>query len=293
MAPDTHSPLSLPAVIPESSIIAVCPHFDDFLFTLGSWVTGMGRERLLGTRHFHVVIIFSRSNYLARTGAANHDPGLDRLKLATGKRLLEDMDCIDELLGPFTHTYQLAGERECFVRGKSPAVSEMEFPHGMFDDFNEDDRAIFERMKSRIMQWATKEDSAIVMPIAFKEHIDHFIVREAGIAAARELGAKARAAFYFQEDKPYAGIADAAETGRIEQFIQANRLSPRPYPAHPERVIELAFRHYVSQVEPIYETGVRERARTLQAFYGTAGPCDCIYRLPSAGDSRALEPSSP
>lgn len=283
MAGESLRLLPFAEVIPETTIIAVCPHFDDFLFTLGNWVIGMGREGLLSRRRFHIVIVFSRSNYLARSGDANHDRSLERQKLATGMRLLEDMGCIDEMLGPFTYTYQLVGELECMVREKTFAQSDMEFPHGMFEDFDVNDRAIFLRMKARIAAWALAEDTAIVMPLAFKEHIDHFIVREAGLAAARELGGLAKAALYFQEDKPYAGIADAAERGRIEKWVGEARLDPRLYAADPEKMIELAFRHYVSQVEPIYREGIRDRARRLMERHGSSSPCDCIYRLPRQG----------
>ena len=156
----------------------------------------------------------------------------------------------------------------------------MEFPQGMFDDFDEQDEEIFERMQNRIAQWSVMEDVAMIFPIAFKEHIDHFIVREAAMAVANELGANRKAAFYFQEDKPYGGISDEAELARIDEFIKENTLEARTYTCDPQKVIDLAFKHYVSQVEEVYKTGIRERSRVLKQQMKSEKPCDRIYMLP-------------
>ncbi len=63
--------------------------------------------------------------------------------------------------------------------------------------------------------------------MAFKEHIDHFIVREAAIEVAKESSRQANASFYFQEDKPYGGLATAVEHERITAFINKNKLQPK------------------------------------------------------------------
>ena len=262
-------------LIPESHIVVFSPHYDDFLFMLGGYVTELQKQSLLESKTFHVLLIFSRSNYLAGTGNNNFDTTLDRLKLATGKRVLEDMGCIDALLGPFNYRYELLGERECFLRGKSYADSEMEFPHGMYEDFNEQDCQIFERMKERIRQWAQQKDTALIFPTAYKEHIDHFIVREAAIEVAKEGGHNA--AFYFQEDKPYGGIATVAEKERIASFVATNNLQAKTYKYDPEAMIEKAFAYYISQVEEVYKTGIRNRATFLQQEMKSTTACDRIY----------------
>ena len=115
--------------------------------------------------------------------------------------------------------------------------------------------------------------------MAIKEHIDHFIAREAGIVVAKELGEKAKANFYFQEDKPYGGIATDEELQRMEDFISENKLENRLYAYDPERVLELAFKHYISQVEPVYKTGVRVRANYWAKQTATNTPHDRISVL--------------
>lgn len=263
-------------VIPQSNIVVFSPHFDDFLFMLGGYVSELKKSGLLRTKKFHIHLVFSRSNYLQGTGNANFDDSLDRIKFATGKRLLEDQECINELLGKFNYVYELAGEGECFTRGKTLADSEMEFPHGMYEDFNEMDWQIFERMKERISLWSGFKDTALIFPLAFKEHVDHFIVREAAKEVAKEKSTDANAAFYFQEDKPYGGIATMTELERTENFINEHKLESRIYKYDPESMIDLAFKHYISQVDEVYKTGIRKRGQFLKELLHADGPCDRI-----------------
>lgn len=267
-------------VIREDNIIVFCPHFDDFLFTVGGWALLLKERGLLGKRQFRIVVLFSRSNYTAHAGDAIYDTGLGRIKYATGQRVIEDMECLDELLGPQGYEYSLAGFRECFARGKViRADSEMEYPYGVFGTFDEGDWAIFHQVESIIAAYATATDTALVFPLAIREHVDHFIVREAGLAAAKNIGSAAKASFYFHEDKPYSGHADAAEWARTEKFIQDNRLQENVYETKPEAVVELAFRHYLSQVDETYREGVLGRAYGLMAQLGANAPLDRVFKL--------------
>lgn len=266
-------------VIPESNIIVFSPHYDDFLLMLGGYVSELRREGLLGSKKFHINLLFSYSNYQAGSGTANFDTSLDRIKVATGKRIIEDQECVNELLGRFNYNYEVFGEYECFVREKAFAESEMEFPHGMYADFDETDKEIFARMKQLIRRWASKEDTALIFPLAIKEHIDHFIVREAAIEVAKETAGKANSKFYFQEDKPYGGIATSEELTRIEDFIKENKLENRLYGYNPETIIDLAFRHYASQVEEVYKKGISDRALYLKNKMNSSLSLDriCLY----------------
>jgi hypothetical protein len=265
-------------VIPESNIVVFSPHYDDFILTVGGYFLEMKSLGLLETKNIHVFILFSRSNYLAGTGDDNFDKSLDRQKLSTGKRLLEDMECINEILGPYTYRYELAGELECFLReGKTYAESEMEFPHGMFDEFYNEDWEVFERMKTRIRKWAERKDTALIFPTALKEHIDHFIVREAAVQVYTEAKGTLASSFYFHEDKPYGGIADEEELGRLDTFVATNHLQQKVFYYDPEKVIELVFKHYISQVEEVYKKGIRSRGKMLQDRYRGERPCDQLF----------------
>lgn len=269
-------------VIEQRRIVVFAPHFDDVLFMLGGYVHALRQAGLLGTKEFHVLVLFPRSNYLAGSGAGNFDRSLPRVKLATGQRIIEDLECLDALLGPMAYRYELAGERECFSRGKSFADSEMEFPHGMYEDFDAEDLRIFARMQARVRAYAGDADTALVFPMAIKEHIDHFIVREAAMHVLGDATVPKRAAFYFQEDKPYGGIATPEELSRMEAFIEGNGFESRVYACDPEYVIDLAFTHYISQVEDVYRAGIRNRAAALARRLGVDAPCDRICtRIPN------------
>ena len=265
-------------VIKEKNIVIFAPHYDDSILITGNYFLEMKEKNLLSSKTFEFVLLFARSNYLAGTGPGNFDISLDRQKLATGKRLIEDLECLDEIFGEGRYVYRVCGEKECFVRQKEFADSEMEFPHGMYEGFDDKDWAILNRLEDKVREYAQNEDTALVFPIAFKEHIDHFITREAGIRVAKELGERAKAKFYFQEDKPYAGIASLEEKSRIETFVKENSLEKLVYKAHPEKLIELTFRHYISQVEEVYRVGIQSRCNDLKSEVALDDFCDQMFK---------------
>lgn len=265
-------------VIPESRIVVISPHYDDVTFMMGGYFQSLRQAGLLEAKNVDVKLVFAQSNYQVRTGEANFDTSLSRLKFATGNRLLEDIQANNELLGAYAYGYELYNELECIARGKSFADSDMEFPHGMYEDFEDMDYAILDRMKKRFKLLAAQEDTAIVLPLAIKEHVDHFIVRE----AAAEIAAlpETKATFYFQEDKPYGGIATEEELARTEGFIAKHKLESICYACDPEGVLDLAFKHYLSQVEEVYKVGVRARSDYWQSMVGAETGVDriCKYK---------------
>jgi hypothetical protein len=269
--------LPIETVIPEKNIVFFSPHYDDFLLGIGGYVYELRAKKMLESKHFHVLLIFSRSNYQSNSGSANHDTSLARIKYATGNRLLEDLGCLDELLGARSYRYELLGENEAMLRAKKLAETGMEFPYGSYETFNPEDKQIFNRMQQCVRQWALNEDTALVFPLAMKSHIDHFITREAGITVAKQLGKSARANFYFQEDKPYAGIQNTTERIETEQFITRYDFEPRGYINHPQQVVDLAFKHYVSQVDESYRQGVLQRSIQLQTEYAAQVPLDQLF----------------
>ena len=92
---------SIEEVIPEKNIVIFSPHFDDVLFMLGGYINELKQANLLSTKNIRIIVLFSRSNYLDGTGNGKFDTSMERIKLATGKRMLEDQDCKDEIMGRF------------------------------------------------------------------------------------------------------------------------------------------------------------------------------------------------
>lgn len=267
-------------VISEKNIVCVSPHYDDFLFFLGGYVLEMKENNLLATKRFTNISTFSRTNYQERDVEGNKDRSLKRVKFATGIRFVEDLQCLDDLLDPHNYFYRVMGEEESQVRGKvfQEGQNEMEMAYGSYETLEKCDWEILDRMQACIRETALQEDTAIVLPLAMKGHIDHFIVREAGVRAIAELGDQARAAFYFAEDKPYAGLLNEQEIQQTTDFIEKFHLQDIGFPHHPKEVLSLAFEHYPSQVDDVYHLGIAARDEQLKEYYGVKEHCDRIFK---------------
>jgi LmbE family N-acetylglucosaminyl deacetylase len=275
------------AAIPESGIVIVSPHFDDVPCMLGGWLLAMGASGELASRRFWIIVVFSRSNYTARAGEANYDARAERIRDVSGTRLSEDCSCLDELLGAHNYRYELGLEDECLVRGNRLTDSAFEFPHGTYEDFDAADWAILERLEGRIGELLEMRDTAIVVPAAYREHKDHFLVREAA-RRARALAAREGRLFasvYYQEDKPYAGLADDAERERVLAFAREEGLDGIAYAVDAAAVADLVRARYPSQYEPIYRDGIVGAAKRVASDYGSASPLDRIlaYTRPASG----------
>ena len=267
-------------VIKENNIIVFSPHYDDFPLMMAGYIFELKKNKLLGKKRFSNVNVFSRSNYQLRDIEGNKDTSLERIKFAVGQRVIEDMSCMNELFGIGGYTYRLLCETDCQIRGKKTADSEMEFHHGVYEDMDKDDFRILDRVAAAAEEYMDMPDTAIVFPIGFKEHIDHFIVREGGRKAAKKGG---RTRVYFAEEKPLSGIANEKEIKRIDKLVEEENLEECPFRCDPQAVVNLVFKHYISQVEPVYSKGILERTKKLQAKYDSGYPLDCIYKKNSRG----------
>jgi hypothetical protein len=264
------------SLIPEKNIVVFSPNYDDTLFMLGGYFGSLSPAQI-AEKNIHIVLIFSQSNYQVKQGLANQDSSLKRVKFATGNRLLEDISCLNELLGAHQYRYELLNEEECFTRGKTNSNQAMEFPHGMWEDMNTQDYAIMERLVTVITNFATQANTAMVFPLAIKEHIDHFILREAAWKV-KQTFTDAKASFYFIEDKPYGGLASPQELQRSQTWAKEKNLKSSWFQYNPEQLISLAFKHYVSQVEEVYAEGIQKRASYWKEQFNSQYGVDHILK---------------
>ena len=264
-------------VIQEKNIICVSPHYDDFLFFLGGYLLEMKARGLLDTKKIINISVFSRSNYQERDVEGNKDQSLKRVQYATGIRIIEDLECLDALLGPHNYKYRVMGEEESQVRGKAfnEGDGEMEMAFSSLETMDEKDHEICDRMTACIAELAQREDTAIVLPLAMKGHIDHFIVQHAG---ERVMTGDTKATFYFGEDKPYAGLLNEQEAAVTKAFIEKYDLEDRAFVHHPKEQLELAFKHYPSQVDDVYNVGIYERNEQLKKIYSQTCDVDRILK---------------
>ena len=268
-------------VIKQKNIIILSPHYDDVLLTFGGYLDALYRNKLVDAKEIKVVNIFSRSTYQAHDDVGNKDVSLDRIKYATGIRLLEDLECLDELIGHENYIYELLGERECLLRGKNLETNEaFEFPHGTRDDFGDEDWQIYGRIKKYASKLLALKDTAILLPLGVKEHIDHIILREAVIDAKRELKDNLNAVIYFGEDQPYTGHANKDEWEKAEAFLKRHNVLTINYQVNILRKTDLLFKHYTSQVEESYREAVLKRARQLKEMLNSDLEIERIYQVP-------------
>ena len=265
-------------VIPESNIICVSPHYDDFLFFLGGYVLELKRLDLLSTKRFTNINTMTRTNYQERDKEGNKDQSLKRVQYATGIRFLEDLTCLDDLLGYNNYVYRAMGENESQVRGKIfiEGDDEMEMAFGSYDTMDEADWGILRRMEACIKELAKKSNTAIILPLSIKGHIDHFVVREGGVKAMTS--GKPKATFYFAEDKPYSGLMTKKESRINDDFIAEHGLTDRAYIGYPKEIMRLAYQYYPSQIDIIYDKGVIARNKQLKKIYNTDVDTDRIYK---------------
>jgi hypothetical protein len=246
----------------------------------------MEKNGLLDTKRFTNISVFSRSNYQERDIEGNRDQSLKRVQYATGIRFIEDLEALDAMLGPHHYIYRVMGENESQVRGKvfNESEGEMEMAFGSLETMDDKDHEVCVRMVECIAELARQEDTALVLPLSMKGHIDHFIVHYAGEQVMNRPGNKAT--FYFAEDKPYAGLMNQEESAIVEAFIDKYGLADRAFQFDPERVLKLAYRHYPSQVDKIYDEGVGARVKQLKALYGMDVSIDRIYKFATNINSR-------
>ena len=249
------------------------PHFDDMPLTIGGLIIKLKAEGNLGD--FIDANCFSRSNYQKEDELGNRDISEKRIAHATGIRILEELAMLKHLS---LKELKLYGLDEVLLRGYAlNHGAKLEFPKGI--DWDKD-RAIVAYLVDKFKQDLQTADE-VYFPLAIRGHVDHLIVREAGLTAIKELdrsGLK-RATSYFGEDQPYAGTAEEADWEETKEFIETNKLTPITYQINLDEKLRL-LDLYPSQTQEAYFEGVRNRALMLQKEMQTTTPMERIYRYP-------------
>ena len=267
-------------VVPENNIIILSPHYDDVPLAFGGYFNALAANQLIGGKHIRIISIFSRSNYQVRDEEGNADVSLKRIQYATGIRLLEDLNCLDDMIGHDNYTYEIKAERECMLRQKSWKQGEVfEFPQGNKGNFEEEDWEIYRRIKKYAARWIIPKDTAVLLPLGMKEHVDHVILRDAVVDARSELGDQGNAVIYFGEDQPYTGLADHKDWEIAETFLNTLSVEQIDYSIDENRKADLVWEYYRTQVEESYREGILNRSAQLNQKYGTNTGVERIYRL--------------
>jgi hypothetical protein len=267
-------------VIPEKNIIILSPHYDDVPLTFGGYLDALVANQLISDKNIRIINIFSRSNYLSFDDEGNKDISLKRIQYVMGIRILEDLNCLDELIGHDNYNYEIKAEPECLVREKK-LVSDgvFEFLPGDRDSFDDNDWKSYNRIKEYAREWLTLEDTAVLLPMGMKEHVDHVILREAVTDTRNELGQDASSIVYFGEDLPYTGLADTNDWDKLNLFFNGLVFRHINYSINEHRKIKLIMKHYPTQFEDSYKEGVLKRADQLKQKFGTDTGVERIYQI--------------
>ena len=262
------------------NIIILSPHYDDVPLTFGGYLDALVANQLISDKNIRIINIFSRSNYLSFDDEGNKDISLKRIQYVMGIRILEDLNCLDELIGHDNYNYEIKAEPECLVREKK-LVSDgvFEFLPGDRDSFDDNDWKSYNRIKEYAREWLTLEDTAVLLPMGMKEHVDHVILREAVTDTRNELGQDASSIVYFGEDLPYTGLADTNDWDKLNLFFNGLVFRHINYSIDEHRKIKLIMKHYPTQFEDSYKEGVLKRADQLKQKFGTDTGVERIYQI--------------
>ncbi len=267
-------------VVPEKNIIILSPHYDDVPLIFGGYLDSLVASQLINGKRIRIISVFSYSNYITGDDEGNKDVSLKRVQYVTGIRLVEDLKCLDDLIGHGNYTYEIEGENECLLRQKEAKFDgPIEFLSGDKDSFEEADWQVYERIKRDAHEWLISEDTAILLPLGVKEHIDHIVLREAVMDAKKELGHRTIAVIYFGEDQPYTGLADQKDWDKAKAFLNELAIRQINYCIDEKRKADLAMKYYVSQAEECYKEGVLNRADQLKQKYRVDNGVERIFRL--------------
>jgi len=267
-------------VVTEKNIIILSPHYDDVPLIFGGYLAALVANQLISGKNIRIINIFSRSNYLSFDDEGNKDISLKRIQHVMGIRILEDLKCLDDLIGHENYSYEIKAEPESLVREKK-LISDgvFEYLPGDRENFDKNDWQSHKRIKEYAKEWLTLEDTAVLLPMGIKEHVDHVLLREAVIDTRKELRDKATSTIYFGEDLPYAGLANKNDWDKIDTFFSG--LTPKSinYVIDEHLKINLVIASYPTQIEDSYKEGTLKRAAKLKQKYGTNTGVERIYKL--------------
>ena len=265
--------------IKVENLYFLSPHYDDVILTFGGLIENLVKAK--AKKSYHILHFFSRANYQARDIEGNKRTDDKRLQYATGIRLIEELNCLDELFGDIRYSYQIEGEKECFARSKPMKEGEsFEFPQGNKNSFDENDWKIYRRIKQTLKPLLLKENHAVFCPYAMKEHIDHVILRDALVETVQENTSSIKAQVFFGEDQPYTGLASPDDWETNRAFQSQLDLIEIDYPINAAKKADMVMKHYPSQVEESYREGVLNRSDELLKMnnWQNETGCERIYR---------------
>ncbi|MSP53043.1 MAG: hypothetical protein EXR81_02170 [Gammaproteobacteria bacterium] len=253
----THA--SLPN-IKEKNLVFLSPHPDDIALTFGGLVlANKGFKKHL----IHYSVFFGTSNWTDNELNIKTD---HRIEYVTVTRFAENRLALNRMFGGWqNYHFTFQPFWDSLLRDYAGPPTAGGGPGGDFSTFRPIEKKTFQDIVALVKPIVAQKDTAIFILLAIGSHIDHFILREAVITAAYELGDQAHAQIYLGEDQPYTGsLANTKVTvATIKQLTKRLGLQPLTYPIKIQEKVDLFQEIYFSQYSPDYIVGLKNRAKQL------------------------------
>jgi hypothetical protein len=271
---------SLPK-INEKNLVFLSPHADDIALTFGGLILaakGFQKQRI------NYQVFFGTSNWTENELNVKTE---HRVETVTVTRFAEDRLACNKMFGGWQrYHFTFQPFWDSLLRDYTGPQTAGGGPGGNFSTFRAIEKQYYQEIVELVKPVIAQKDTAVFMLLAIGSHIDHFILREAVITAAYELGDKAQAQIYFGEDEPYTGSPQNARVtvATLKKMSTRLGLIPITYKIDLDAKISLFENVYYSQYSPDYIAGLRNRTKQLKG-------CERIYLWPKENYQKT--PSDP
>lgn len=239
--------------VTEKKLHFFSPHPDDALLTFGGLIQNLANSGELEKRDSVIEVFFSLTNY-----TANQNNSLENKRIfdISTMRYNEDFGAQFDLFKHWSNfRYKANGFYDGPLRKYQGPATAGGGPGGTFVNFRQDEIDLYNTIKEDVKPALKQDNCAAFVLLANGSHIDHFLVREAIMRAAYELGDQAKCQIYFGEDQPYTGAHPAAENEELNSIrarLPQGALTKVSYWIDKQYKIDKFKTHYHSQYEHGY-----------------------------------------
>jgi hypothetical protein len=229
------------------------PHPDDILLTFGGLIHNLSEKGALPQHRSVTEVFFGLSNY-----TTNHLDVLTNKRVSdvSAQRFTEDFLSHISMFGSWKNfRYQSNGYYDAPLRLYRGSTTAGGGPAGTFLNFRAAEQEAYENIVAQVKPTLKKENCAAFILLANGSHIDHFIVREAVMKAAAELGSEAKCEIFFGEDQPYTGANPSNANDEIDSIkarLPAGSITKYSYWIDKKKKIDTFKEYYLSQYDVAY-----------------------------------------
>ncbi len=237
------------------NLLFVSPHYDDTVLTF----FGLIENHAGFTDHnIESLVLFSRSQWIT-TDSNNDDLSLERIDRVSLQRSCEETAAMSALFKNRA-TIEACGYPDAPIRCYKGPATAGGGPWGDFSTFGKQETKIYHELIALFKKKLQIPESALFVLMANGSHIDHFLVREAVITAAKNLGDQLQAKIYFGTDQPYTGAYPEKSVQDILDFQQRCHLKKISYKINYSNKIKAFANYYPSQYSDEYKTSLENWA---------------------------------